>query len=67
MRIDDLDVYTRISGYEEKCVRAAEKFVNRAKWAPMTHRFDIYTQTQEYFQSCRNEALADMKMHMDRV
>lgn len=45
LRVDDLDVYTRIIGYEEKCSRAVEKFVNRAKWAPMSHRFDIYAQT----------------------
>jgi hypothetical protein len=43
LRIDDLDVYTRINGYEEKCLRAAEKFVNRSKWASMSHRFEIYT------------------------
>jgi hypothetical protein len=49
LRVDDLDVYTRITGYEEKCARAAEKFVNRAKWVPMSHRFEIYSQTQDYF------------------
>ena len=43
-RVDDLDVYTRIVGYEEKCNRASEKFLNRAKWVPMSHRFDIYSQ-----------------------
>ena len=50
LRLDDLDVYTRIASYEEKCNRAAQRFINRAKWAPLSHRFDIFTQAQEYFQ-----------------
>ena len=53
LRIDDLDVYMRIVGYEEKCQRSAEKFINRVKWAPLSHRFDVFSQTQEYFQQRR--------------
>ena len=67
LRVDDLDVYTRITGYEEKCSRAVEKFINRAKWAPMSHRFDIYTQAQEYFQDCRNSHISKLKLHSERV
>ena len=43
LRIDDLDVYNRIVTFEEKCGRAATKFVNKAKWAPLSYRFDIYS------------------------
>lgn len=42
LRIDDMDVYNRIVTYEEKCSRAANKFINKAKWAPLSHRFDAY-------------------------
>lgn len=35
IREDDLDVYTRIVSYEEKCHRAVDRFVNRAKWTAM--------------------------------
>lgn len=42
LRLDDIDVYQRVVLYEEKCHRAANKFVNKSKWAAMTHRFDIY-------------------------
>jgi len=42
LRIDDMDVYNRVVTYEEKCSRAANKFINKAKWAPLSHRFDAY-------------------------
>ena len=42
LRIDDIDVYTRIVSYETKCNRAVEKFVQRAKWVPISHRFDVF-------------------------
>jgi hypothetical protein len=34
-----------------------EKFVQRAKWVPMTHRFDIFQKTQEFFQERRKESI----------
>ena len=46
---DDLDVYNRIVTYEEKCSRGATKLINKAKWAPLSHRFDIYLRHQQYF------------------
>jgi hypothetical protein len=42
LRQDDLDVYARITSYLEKIALPTEKFVQRAKWVPMTHRFDIF-------------------------
>ena len=42
LRVDDIEIYSRIVGYESNCNKLVEKFVNRAKWVPMTHRFDIY-------------------------
>jgi len=49
LRLDDLDVYNRIVTYEEKCARGATKFINKAKWAPLSHRFDVYTRHHQYF------------------
>lgn len=42
LRVDDIDVYNRIVSYEDQCNKPAEKFINRAKWVPLSHRFDIY-------------------------
>ena len=56
LRTDDLDVYNRIVTYEEKCSRGATKLINKAKWAPLSHRFDIYLRHQQYFQAHREEA-----------
>lgn len=55
LRIDDIEVYSRIIAYETKCNRAIQKFVQRAKWVPLSQRFEIYTQTQEYFQKRRQQ------------
>ncbi len=44
LRVDDLDVYNRIICYEDRCNKHADKFINRAKWVPLSHRFDIYVQ-----------------------
>jgi hypothetical protein len=53
LRVDDIDVYQRIVAYDEKCNRSASKFINRTKWVPLSHRFDVFTQAQEYFQQAR--------------
>ena len=42
LRVDDIDVYNRIVCYESAYNKAAEKFLNRAKWVPLSHRFDVY-------------------------
>ena len=67
LRVDDLDVYSRIVAYDEKCTKHANKFINRAKWSPMSHRFDVFSQSQEYFQDCRQESLSKQKAYGDRV
>lgn len=67
LRIDDIDVYNRIVTYEEKCSRGVTKFINKAKWAPLSHRFDVYTRHQQYFQSIREEALADQEAYVQKV
>ena len=67
LRIDDVDVYNRVVTYEQKCSRAASKFVNKAKWAPLTHRFDVYTRHQQYFQDMREEALAEQEAYVRQV
>jgi hypothetical protein len=44
LRLDDIDIYTRIVSYESACNKPVEKYINRAKWVPLSHRYDIYTQ-----------------------
>ena len=44
LRIDDIDVYCRVNSYEAKCNKNIEKFIQRAKWVPMSHRFDVFKQ-----------------------
>ncbi len=61
LRVDDLDVYTRITSYNENISIPTEKFVQRAKWVPMTHRFDVFTQTQIFFQERRQESVEKQK------
>ena len=67
LRVDDIDVYNRIIGYEERCQSASVKFVNRAKWVAMSHRFDIYIQAQERIQSLRESAIESQKQHQKRM
>lgn len=43
LRIDDIDIFTRLSSYETICNRPIEKFINRAKWVPLNHRSDVYS------------------------
>lgn len=45
LRVDDIDIYTRIVSYESACNRPVQKFVNRAKWVPLSHRFEVYSQS----------------------
>jgi len=42
LRLDDIDIYMRIVNYEAACNKLVEKYINRAKWVPLTHRFDVY-------------------------
>lgn len=44
LRVDDIDIYTRVVSYEHSCNKLAERLVNRVKWVPLTHRFDVYRQ-----------------------
>ena len=46
LRVDDMDVYTRIVSYNEQVSQPSDKFVQRAKWVPLSHRYDVFTQTQ---------------------
>ena len=45
LRVDDIDIFTRIVSYESACNKPVEKFINRAKWVPLAHRFDVYKQS----------------------
>ena len=59
LRADDIDVYLRCITYEDKVSRIAEKFVRKAKWLPLTHRFEIHKDTIETFQKIRNTSLTE--------
>ena len=41
-KIDDIDVYLRLVTYEERITRNTEKFIQRVKLTPLSHRFEIY-------------------------
>jgi hypothetical protein len=53
LRSDDIEVYWRIVTYEEKITRKAERLIQRAKWLPFSHRFEIYEDAVDYFQELR--------------
>ena len=41
--------------------------INRVKWVPLSHRFDVYSQSQEYFQQTRLGSLQRQKAWADRM
>lgn len=49
IRVDDIDVYFRVVTYEERATRNTEKFIQRVKYAPLSHRFEIYSESIHYF------------------
>ena len=53
IRADDIDIYLRYVTYEEKSTRNAERFIQRAKWVPMTARFEVYRLAVLYYQELR--------------
>ena len=57
LRQDDIDVYLRIATYEDKVLRKAKKFVERAKWLPFSQRFEVYQDSIQYFQNLRNNSI----------
>jgi hypothetical protein len=57
LRLDDIEIYTRIVSYESACNRPSEKYINRAKYVPLSHRFDVYQQAQERFQTYKQAAV----------
>lgn len=42
IREDDIEVYTRGVSYNNKVSRVINKFLSRAKWMPLLHRYSIY-------------------------
>jgi hypothetical protein len=61
IRADDIDVYLRTITYEEAITRGAERFIQRAKWAPQASRFKIYDQSVKYYQVLRNKNIKSQK------
>lgn len=55
LRLDDIDVYLRQITYEEKISRTAERFIQKAKWLPLSHRFELYKKSVFYFQQLRTK------------
>ena len=45
LRVDDIDVYLRIVTYEEKINKQANKFIQRMKWLPLSHRFEVFEES----------------------
>lgn len=67
LRADDFDVYNRIVCYEAKCQRLSDKYINRAKWAALHHRYEVFSQAQERVQQLRVAALDKQKRWQDRI
>ena len=59
LRADDIDVYLRCITYEEKITRWVEKILAKAKWLPLTHRFEIYSASIEEFQNVKNNSIKE--------
>ena len=57
----------RIVNYEAACNRPLERFINRVKWVPLTHRFEIFTQAQERVQNFKHEWLENQKTWQRRL
>jgi hypothetical protein len=63
IREDDIEVYLRIVTYNERCTMNTQKFIQHAKWVPMSHRFEVYSDSIEYFQEIRNNSIKRQKDH----
>ena len=57
----------RIVTYQEQSMRKTEKFIQRIKWTPLAHRFEIYKDHIYYFQKLRNESLERQRMEVDAI
>jgi|LauGreDrversion4_2_1035121.scaffolds.fasta_scaffold3868905_1 hypothetical protein len=49
LRSDDIDVYLRCATYEEKVTRLADRFIQHAKWLPITERFNVFKDSIRLF------------------
>ncbi len=67
LRVDDIDIFTRIVSYETACNRLIFKFINRARWVPLAHRFDVYAQSQARIQELRERSLKKQKTWLARI
>ena len=68
VRADDIDVYLRVTTFEEKITRKAERFIQRAKWLPMRHRFDIWQDHIEYVhKQLRGNSLQEQKDFLVKI
>jgi len=67
LRADDIDVYLRTATYEERITRKAERFIQRTKCAPLSHRFDIYQDSVEYFQQLRNQSMNEQNDFVNAI
>jgi len=51
IREDDIEVYLRATTYRNKINKVLNKFLSRAKWVPLKHKFSIYEQAiKAYYQ-----------------
>lgn len=50
IKLDDFEVFLRISTYRSKLYRMPEKLATSIKWLPHSHRFDIWKESRVYIQ-----------------
>ena len=67
LRLDDIDVYLRSITYEEKIMRMADRFVQRVKWLPSSHRFEIYKESVHFFQELRKAEVTRQSEHIEEI
>ena len=53
IREDDIEVYIRGVSYKNKVARIVNKFLSKAKWIPLKHKFSIYERALKAHQTLK--------------
>lgn len=67
IRQDDVEIWLRRQTYLNKCLRVFYKFIDKMKWIPMSHRFEIFEESMIYAKNQREDSLEEQKEHVDLI
>ena len=67
IRQDDIEVWLRREAYLNKCGRVFYKLIDKMKWLPMQHRFEIFEESLIYAQNQREDSLEEQKEHLEEL